>query len=71
MNAGAIHDTDNAFPNTEGCMKMYIYTIEYYSIIKKGNNAICSNIDGPRDCHAEWNKTEKEIDAESKKKWCT
>ena len=25
-----------------------------------GNNAICSNRDGPRDCHPEWSKTEKE-----------
>ena len=33
---------------------MYENVIEYYSIIKKkGNNAICSNVDGPRDCHAE------------------
>ena len=27
----------------------YIYTMEYYSAIKKRNNAICSNMDGPRD----------------------
>ena len=32
----------------------YIYTMEYYSALKKeGNNAICSNMDGPRDCHTE------------------
>ena len=31
----------------------YIYTMEYYSaIIKEGNNAICSNVDGPRDYHS-------------------
>ena len=30
----------------------YIYTMEYYSAIKKTpNNAICSNMEGPRDCH--------------------
>ena len=30
----------------------YIYTMEYYSAIKKErNNAICSNMDGPRDHH--------------------
>ena len=30
----------------------YIYTVEYYSAIKKeGNRAICSNRDGPRDNH--------------------
>ena len=28
----------------------YIYTMEYHSAIKKeGNNAICSNMDGPSD----------------------
>ena len=24
------------------------------------SNAICSNIDGPRDCHTEWSKSDKE-----------
>ena len=39
----------------------YIYTMEYYSsIIKEWNNAICSNIDGPRDCHTKWSKSERE-----------
>ena len=28
--------------------------------IKKWNNAICSNIDGPRDCHTKWSMTERE-----------
>ena len=28
---------------------VHIYTVEYYSAIKKRNNAICSNMDGPRD----------------------
>ena len=27
---------------------------------KEWNNAICSNIDGPRDCQTEWYKSEKE-----------
>ena len=30
----------------------YIYIVEYYSAIKKEwKNAICSNVDGPRDDH--------------------
>jgi len=30
----------------------YIYTIEYYSAMKKGqNNVICSNMDGAGDSH--------------------
>ena len=24
------------------------------------NNAICSNTDGPRDCHIEWSKSDRE-----------
>ena len=39
----------------------YLYTTEYYSAIKKEwNNAICSNVDGPRDYHTKWRKTEKD-----------
>ena len=38
----------------------YIYTMEYYSAIKKEwNNFIFSNLDGSRDCHTEWSKSEK------------
>ena len=39
----------------------YTYTMEHYSAIKKRrNNAICSNMDGPRDCHTEWSKSDWE-----------
>ena len=39
----------------------YIFTMDYYSAIKKNKiNAICSNMDGPRDCHTEWSQTEKD-----------
>ena len=39
----------------------YIYTIEYYSEIKNyKNNAIHSNMNGPRNCHAEWSKSNRE-----------
>ena len=27
---------------------------------KEQNNAICSNMDGPRDCHTEWSKSDVE-----------
>ena len=38
-------------PSTDEWIKkmQYIYTTEYYSPIKRKNNAICSNMDGPRD----------------------
>ena len=32
----------------------------YYSAIKKWNNAICSNRDGPRDYHNKWNKSDRQ-----------
>ena len=39
----------------------YMYIMEYYSALKKElNNAIYSNVDGPRDCHTEWSKSERE-----------
>ena len=35
--------------------------MEYYSAIKKEwDNAICSNMDGPRDYHTKWSKSERE-----------
>ena len=27
---------------------------------KEWNNAFCSNMDGPRDCHTKWNKSDRE-----------
>ena len=37
-----------------------VYTMEYYLAIKKEwNLAICDNMDGPRDCHTEWNKSNR------------
>ena len=57
----------------------YIYTMEYYSAIKKEwNNAICSNMDGPGDYQIKWSKsdTERQISYDitymwnlKKKKW--
>ena len=34
--------------------------MEYYSAIKKWDNAICSNMDGPRDHHTKWIKSYRE-----------
>ena len=34
--------------------------MEYYSAIKEWNCAICSNMDGPRACHTEWSKSDRE-----------
>jgi len=54
----------------------YIYTKTYYSAIKKEwNDAICSNMDGSRDCQTEQSKSDRSrnimwhsLYAESKKK---
>ena len=40
--------------------KDVICIVEYYSAIKGKNTAICSNMDGSRDCHSEWNKSDTE-----------
>ena len=38
--------------------------MKYYSAIKKQwNNAICSNIDGSRDCRTEWRESDREKEA--------
>ena len=34
--------------------------MEYYSAIKEWNNAIRSNMDGSRDYHSKWSKSEKD-----------
>ena len=34
--------------------------MEYYSAKKEQNNAFCSYMDGPRDYHTEWSKSERE-----------
>ena len=39
---------------------VHIYNGIFLSHKKEWNNAICSNMDGPRDCHTEWNKSERE-----------
>ena len=39
---------------------VHIYNGILLSHKKEWNNAICSNMDGPRDCHTEWSKSEKD-----------
>ena len=50
------------YPLTDEWIKnmWYVYTVKYYSAIKnEWNNAICSNMDGPRDYHAKWSKWDR------------
>ena len=50
-------------PSTEEWIKKmwYIYTMEYYSAIKREwNSAICRDVDRPRDCHPKGSKSERE-----------
>ena len=59
MVIGALFTTDKTrkqpkYPLTDEWIKKmwYMYTMEYYSAIKKEhNNAICSSMDGTRDSH--------------------
>ena len=51
----------NCLLTDEWIKKMwYVYTMEYYSAVKKNRYAICSNMDGPRDDHTKWSKPDKE-----------
>ena len=38
----------------------YIYTMEYYSAIKRNKTRSFLDMDGPRDCHTEWEVSQKE-----------
>ena len=39
---------------------VYIYNEILLSHNKEQNDAICSNMDGPTDCHTEWYKSDTE-----------
>ena len=39
---------------------VHIYDGILLSNKKEQNNAICSNMDGPRDCHTEWSNSDTE-----------
>ena len=48
-------------PSMDNWMKRMWFTMEYHSaILKEQNNAICRNMDGLRDCHAEQSESERE-----------
>ena len=38
---------------------VYIYNGTLLSQNKEQNNVICTNIDGPRDCHTEWSQSDR------------
>ena len=37
---------------------VHIYNGILLSHKKEWNNAICNDMDGPRDCHSDWNKSD-------------
>ena len=51
----------NVHQQRSGLKRCGTYTMECYSAIKKEwKKAICSNMDGPREHHIEWSKSERE-----------
>ena len=48
-------------PSTDEWIKKmrHMCTMEYHSAVKRWNNAICSNIDGPGDYYTKWSKSGK------------
>ena len=57
---------DNCFPcNVVVSKQRYDMVIMHNGILlsdqKEWSNAICSNMDGPWDCHTKWSKSENEI----------
>ena len=47
----------------------YVYAMEYYYYKKEWNNAICSNMDGPRDYYTKWSKSEKDKEHDTTYMW--
>ena len=39
---------------------VHIYNRILLSHKNEQNNAICSNMDGPRDCHTEWSESDRD-----------
>ena len=39
---------------------VYVYNVILLSHKKEWNNVICSNMDGPRDNHTKWSKSDRE-----------
>ena len=39
-----------------------IYNGIWHSHVKEWNNVICSNMNGPRECHTEWSKSDRETE---------
>ena len=49
----------SAYQQTTGFRRCGIYTIDYYSAIRKWNMAICSNKDVFREYLPKWNKSDR------------
>ena len=50
--------SNNSWMNKEDVV--HIYNGILLSHKKEGNRAICSNMDGPRDYHTKWSKSDRE-----------
>ena len=54
------HGSYLKYPLTDEWIKMWCIYMHYSVIGKEWNNAICSNMDGPRDDPTKWNKSDRE-----------
>ena len=57
-NTGNSQDNGNNLSTHQQMDKDVVYTVEYYSAIKRWNLIICNNMDGPWDYHTKWNKSD-------------
>ena len=39
---------------------VHLYSGIFLSHLKEQNNVICTKMNGPRECHTEWNKSDRE-----------
>ena len=57
-------DMEAIWTSTDGWMNKdaaHVYDVILLSHKKEWHNAICSNMDGPRDCHTEWSQRKTKI----------
>ena len=60
VHCNTIYNSQDMEAGMDKAYVVHIYNRILLSLKRKQNNAICSNKDGPRDCHTEWSKSDTE-----------